>query len=314
MQHTLRSALLTLIGLSAIGLISWHVIGQIATDSIRSAWILPAAILIHLVQLFLSALSWRKLLKTGSAWQVFQLRWIREAVNSLLPLAQVSGLLVSVRLSGRLGISKTFATASATVDIVTEAIAQALFIILCLLLLVLLGRYSVDAKVLQSIVAVFASLLVVLLAVGVAWKTPVRQWLLSLSDRFPQRLTEALRRAKRETVMLLRDRSRSAAAIAFHFVSWLLGLVEVYVILWAFGIRITVAQALIIECLGTTARTIGFAIPAGIGAQEGGYVVACALFGIGPAAAVALSIMKRVRELLVGILGLLLWQKMETAQ
>lgn len=45
--------------------------------------------------------------------------------------------------------------------------------------------------------------------------------------------------------------------------------------------------------------------------QEAGYVLACALIGVPAAPAVALSLLRRVRELLVGAPALGLWQAVE---
>jgi hypothetical protein len=42
-----------------------------------------------------------------------------------------------------------------------------------------------------------------------------------------------------------------------------------------------------------------------VGVQEGGFVLVCGLFGVPAEAAVALSVLKRVRELLVGVPALL---------
>ncbi len=41
--------------------------------------------------------------------------------------------------------------------------------------------------------------------------------------------------------------------------------------------------------------------------QEGGYVVVGALFGLGPDVALALSLLKRAREITSGVPGLLAW-------
>ena len=45
--------------------------------------------------------------------------------------------------------------------------------------------------------------------------------------------------------------------------------------------------------------------------QEGGYIVVCQLFGLLPEVAIALSLMKRLREVVLGVPGLVAWQRME---
>ncbi len=59
------------------------------------------------------------------------------------------------------------------------------------------------------------------------------------------------------------------------------------------------------------ARSAGFAVPGALGVQEGGLIVVCGLFGIHPDMAIALSMLKRLRELVIGIPGLIAWQLSE---
>jgi len=58
-------------------------------------------------------------------------------------------------------------------------------------------------------------------------------------------------------------------------------------------------------------RAAAFLIPGAIGVQEGGFIVLGSLVGLGPEVSLALSLTKRVRELLLGIPGLIIWQAAE---
>jgi hypothetical protein len=64
--------------------------------------------------------------------------------------------------------------------------------------------------------------------------------------------------------------------------------------------------------LGQAFRAVGFAIPGSLGVQEGGFVIACGLFGVNPQAAIELSLLKRIREVAWGIPALVAWQVIET--
>ena len=55
-------------------------------------------------------------------------------------------------------------------------------------------------------------------------------------------------------------------------------------------------------------RSTGFAVPAALGVQEAGFIIAAAPFGVPPELAIALSMVKRLRELAFGIPGLVAWQ------
>ena len=57
-----------------------------------------------------------------------------------------------------------------------------------------------------------------------------------------------------------------------------------------------------------------FLVPAALGVQEGGYLVVGAWLGIPAEAALALAMIRRAREVAIGVPGLLLWQASEYAR
>lgn len=78
--------------------------------------------------------------------------------------------------------------------------------------------------------------------------------------------------------------------------------------LYFMGAEIGVAESLVIESLAQAVRSAGFAIPTSLGVQEGGYLAFGMLVGLGPETALGLSLVRRVRQVVVGVPGLLLWQ------
>ena len=99
-----------------------------------------------------------------------------------------------------------------------------------------------------------------------------------------------------------------------HLTSWLIGGIEVIVALHVVGVDIGLGQGLLIESIGQAMRTVGFAIPGSLGIQEGGYILVCGLVGIGPQSAIELSVLKRVREVVLGVPGLVAWHWLEGRQ
>ena len=71
------------------------------------------------------------------------------------------------------------------------------------------------------------------------------------------------------------------------------------------GTPVSWANALLLESLGQAIRGAGFAIPGALGVQEAGYLLLGPLAGLPADAALALSLAKRSRELLLGLPGLL---------
>jgi hypothetical protein len=70
-------------------------------------------------------------------------------------------------------------------------------------------------------------------------------------------------------------------------------------------------EVLILESLAFALRSAAFAVPAAVGVQEGGYVALGALFGLGPEIGLALSLLKRAREVLLAVPALLGWKLIE---
>ncbi|HEV7960491.1 MAG TPA: lysylphosphatidylglycerol synthase domain-containing protein [Rhizomicrobium sp.] len=308
----LRPLALAVAGLCLIAAIGWNDLRPVGAGIVRAGWTLPVIVAIHLTQLFLSAMAWRLLMggRAPSAFTVFRLRWVREAVNSLLPLAQIGGFLVSVRLATRQGVTMALATASTTLDTLTEAAAQFLLLLICMALLPFVGR---SAHVASEIAKIMLLALLAGLGLLVALHQAPRATIKALLARYlPGRALGFLGRLEQEWNILLRNRRRTASATALHLCSWMLGTAEVMVVLAVLGAPVTPGQGLIIESIGTAARSLGFAIPAGLGFQEGGFVLACGLFGIAPEFAIALSMIKRLREVVVGVPGLLFWHRAET--
>lgn len=99
--------------------------------------------------------------------------------------------------------------------------------------------------------------------------------------------------------------------LLLHALCWVLGAGEAWVTLRLMGIGIGLGQALVIDSLGTAFRTLGFLVPGALGVQEAGYVIIAALFGISPAGAVAFSLARRARDIVIGLGGLGLWQTLE---
>jgi uncharacterized membrane protein YbhN (UPF0104 family) len=90
--------------------------------------------------------------------------------------------------------------------------------------------------------------------------------------------------------------------------AWFAGIAEVWFALYLLGRPVNVRTALLFESLGQAIRTGAFAVPGALGIQEGGYILVGRVLGIGPGVALGLSLVRRVRELLLGIPGLASWQ------
>ena len=102
-----------------------------------------------------------------------------------------------------------------------------------------------------------------------------------------------------------------AVSTVVHLCGWLFGVAEVLVVFALMGNPISLGEALVIESLLQAARGAAFAVPSALGAQEGALVLLCAIFGIPPGEAIALSLVKRAADLVLGGASLVGWQMLE---
>ncbi len=102
-----------------------------------------------------------------------------------------------------------------------------------------------------------------------------------------------------------RSHGRFATSLALALANWLLGVVEVWFVMHLLGHPLSLTDAWILESMIQMVRAAVFFIPAGIGAQEGVFLVLTgALTGL-PELGVAFSLIRRARELIWITLGLL---------
>jgi len=301
----------------ALALAGYYGFAEIADGIGRAGWGVLAVIAFHPLQIVFSALAWQALVPPPPRLRAISfigLRWIREAVNNLLPVAQIGGEFVGARLLRRRGVPLGVAGASVTVDLTMEMMSQLVFTLLGLALLVP-GLHEPQV-VFWTIIGISLASAIVAVFIGAQ-----RFGMFHLIERGLIKLAERgsawaalgdIAGLHRAIEGLYASPVRLALACGHHFISWLLGGLEVMLALHLVGVSVDWRQGLIIESLGQALRAVGFAIPGSLGVQEGGYVLICGLLGISPQAAIELSLLKRIREVALGVPALLAWQIIES--
>ena len=303
----------TLIGLAlTIGLVMMHGGAEIATSIANAGWGILLVIALHFPQSYSSGLAWRSVVispQVPSRPVVFGLRLIREGVNALLPVAQIGGEFVGARLMALRGVALNKAGAAVTVDLTLEMLSQVIFTVLGLGLLMAnpdtMGTvHWIVGGVLAALGVVVAFILVQRMGLFLVLEGA----LLRLARRQNWKGLEDVAGLHLAIVELYKSPRRLVLGTGHHLMSWLLGALEVMAALHVVGVPVDLREALIIESLGQAIRALGFAVPGALGIQEGGFILVCGLLGIGPQSAIELSLLKRIRELFLGVPGLLAWQ------
>jgi hypothetical protein len=103
----------------------------------------------------------------------------------------------------------------------------------------------------------------------------------------------------------------SSASFAFGYAA---GILETYLILFFFGVPVTLELALAVEVLGVALNNLTFFVPLRAGTQEAGRALVFAMLGLGAAQGLAAGVIYRVRELTWGLIGLALLAGSRSAQ
>ncbi|HJT06479.1 MAG TPA: lysylphosphatidylglycerol synthase domain-containing protein [Stellaceae bacterium] len=301
----------------ALALAGYYGFAEIADGIGAAGWGVLAVIAFHPLQVLFSALAWQSLVPPpppSRAITFIGLRWIREAVNNLLPVAQIGGEFVGARLLRRGGVPLSVAGASVTVDLTMEMVSQIVFTLLGLALLVPgLHEPRVALWTITGIGLAVAIIVVFIGAQRFGMFHLIERSLIELAERGSTWAALGdIAGLHRSIEALYASPARLVRACGHHFISWLLGGLEVMLALHLVGVSVGWREGLIIESLGQALRAVGFAIPASLGVQEGGYVLICGLLGISPQAAIELSLLKRIREVALGIPALVTWQIIES--
>jgi putative membrane protein len=311
MRITLGIAALAglLLALALVALEGFDAVLQVLASA---RWGILVAALVHLWPLMFCAGAWGALMPP--AWRpsllaLFLCRWIREGVNSMLPVAQVGGVVVQARLLSFRGVSGDLAGASVVVDMTLEVTTLFLFA------LVGLGLFATRGQA-QTAAWLAVGLLIgcpVIIGLIAAQRFGLIRVLAGLTDRLARRpgWSSPLRAVDQAIRAFYQDRRRIAVGAALHFLAWCLSAMEIFVLLRFMGQSIGLRDAVIVASLGYAVRAAGFLVPGALGIQEGGFMMLATLVGIPAQLGLALSLARRAREVMLGVPALLAWQFFE---
>ena len=301
--------------LACIGLTVWFGIADVGNAVASVGWGMPLVVLTRVATISVAGAGWWLLLPPSEHFKLraaLLLRFIREAVNTLLPLTQVGGEVVGARLSTFWSIPTPLAAASIIIDVLMQAVTQFLFAALGLVILVALAGDTTVTWIAATGLALAAPMLGGFYLAQRRSGHRILHFALSrLKGDNDWRVLSTLDAIYQSLSMLFARRSSLLASGQVHFVGWLIGTAEVWIALRCMGLPVTINEALVIESLMQAVRGAAFAIPGAFGAQEAGLILLCGIFQIPPDQALALSLIKRAADLVVGVPGLVSLQVLE---
>ncbi len=250
-------------------------------------------------------------------WELFGIRLAGESLNNVTPVIDVGGEYVKVVLSSRrFSIRKARVLATVVVERTALLLSEIAFWSVMLwpaFLYLPLGRNIKQALGATAVLFIVLAACLVAVQRGGVLKLFSR-WTggVNSSSETLRRMSVSLEEADGEIkAFYSKETKRWLGTLTLHFIGWLAGGVEMYLMLRVLGAPVTLVEAVMLECLMQMVRSASFFVPGNLGTQEGGMALVTQWLGYGPSLGVAASLFKRLRQALWTGLGFLLWLMFE---
>lgn len=306
--------LFVVVGIGLLAAIIWKVdMDAVMTQVIAIGWGILLVIAIYLLAFLSDTVSWRLVIRRDqlhklSFLTLFNIRMIGAAWNKVTPIFGMAGEPIKAVLMRRYhGVDYQEGAASLVVAKTANLIALVIFLsgglAVALVTDALPQAYRVGAMIALLMLATGIGLLFVVQRFRLSSKSGAwlsRRWfgksiirILDQMHALDERLAEAY----------TTDRHRFVMSVIMTLANWLLGVVELWAIMWLLDLPITLTEAWCIEAVVELVRAATFFIPAGIGTQEAALVLVIGHITGQPSLGLAVSFIRRARELVYILWG-----------
>jgi putative membrane protein len=308
----LRIVIIAALGFAlALYLVMYVGLGAVFSAAIAAGWGGFAILCLYALGLFLLlGAAWHVLLPGASFAELKVFVWarmVRDAASEVLPFSQLGGIVLGARAAILQGVSPPLAFASMIVDVTTEMMAQTAYIALGIV--ILSERASQSALTAIFVIGLAAA------AVGGGLFLALQRYGHWMTGKLAARLLPSAV-APMEAVGASLDAiyhhpARVGLSVALHFAGWIFNALGTWIAFRLIGARVDIASVIAIESLVYATRSGAVFVPNALGVQEAAYAALVPLFGVGVEFGLAVSLLKRARDIAVGVPILLIWQAME---
>ena len=279
----------------------WHM------TSAAMLWVVPW----RFVYFACYALGWRALLhpfnrgKAGFGY-MFWVTTVREGVDRLLPVANVGGSVVGIRLLRLRGLSAV----STSATIITEVVLTlaAVYLLGALAAVILLGLSPNGGHHTLINVLVFSLPVPIVFFLGLRYGRIFQRLERVLGPLLGLAGADAAAKLDADLQNCLRRMPTLLFVEGLEFVALASAAFEIWWGLRLFDHPVSASASIMLEGLSQAARHLAFVVPGGLGVQEGALVLFGHAIGISTELALAVSALKRMREILCGLPALISWQ------
>jgi putative membrane protein len=239
-------------------------------------------------------------------------RQLRDSSADVLPITQLGGVALAARVLVLAGMDVAPASASVIADLTAETFAQGLYVLMGVM--TSLSLLSATPALSPYVGAMLGGALFLSAgSIGFAlFQIGGSTWAMKMGEKiFPAGLIHA--RLFQETVSgIYRRRGKLFWSILLQFAGWIASGLWLWVVLKAMQIDAGLWTAIAMQALVEGLRSATVFIPASVGVQEAGYAVLAPVFGLTPEIGLAVSLLRRARDIVVAVPVLLAWQMIET--
>jgi putative membrane protein len=213
----------------------------------------------------------------------------------------------------RRGVSEPLAVGSQIVDLTTEMASQLFYTLFGVAMLTaILAHATAMRQLLWTVVAAFAAGAIGLVAfVALQGRgldligAIAARWLKDTKER-----TDAIRAVLRDVYA---QPLRLLTGGLLHSLGWVWSGAGSWLALKLMGVDVALWKVLTMESLISAVKSMAFLTPGALGFQEGAYVLIAPLFGLTAEATLAVSLLRRAKDLALGAPAMLVWQYLELA-
>lgn len=307
--------LAAIVGLASLtALIAYFGFASVLQALVSSRWGTLLVVLARAMALAGAGIGWWLVLtpKRPGTTVFIGLRYIRDAINTLIPFAVVGGDVVGARLLAHYGVAVSSAIASVLVDIFLQVVCLTILLLAGLgIVASLVGAHRVTGAALAILVVAIPAVTGFFLTLNFGAFEPVVRWLTAFGEKRQWSAFGHMADLGGWLQQIWRNYRGLSESFVVHLATVFFGAIEVWIALKFMNHPVGVMEAVAIESLGQGSRSAAFVLPGGLGVQDGALVAVCAIFGVPAEVALAMALIKRVPDLVLGAPSLLGWQALE---
>ncbi len=277
-------------------------------------WNFLPIIVISFIWCILYTIGWEQFLKKFSSaikfWDLFKIKIIGEAVNTLTPASFIGGDSMRIYLLKQ-NVSAAEGAASVVVDRTLQSMSTMIVVVFGIITAFLLME-QLPENIKYGVPIVIVVFVTFITFIFIHQRRGIFGLLLSvlkklrIKKEFSRKTIERFEQLDAHIVDFYQTNNRGfLTALSVHTLGRLLGILEIYIIGSAMSSEFTIFTALVLTALAPMVNALFTFVPGALGIMEGAYSGVLYLLGLDPALGITIQIARRIRATFWIALGLL---------